>query len=106
MKRQVVPLLLLFLLVSACASTRMGKELQFAKAIVGANESVVTALDFDIITADTGEALQGITRVATLDLKRAIAARRAGRKQKDVDRIFNLVRDGLLEVARVLEGKK
>lgn len=98
-----IPLVLVAL--AACASTPIQRELQYAKAIVAANDATATALDFGVIKADTGAAIQQMTRAATQDLKRAITARRAGAPRNTVDRILALVEDAL-ERAAVLLGEK
>ena len=97
---------ILLVLAAACASTPQQKELQYAQAIITTNDSTAQAVDFGIIDPDTAEAIQAITRTATADLKRAVAARRAGRSPESYDRILSIVRDALLEASRILEARQ
>jgi len=78
MTRRTVWALVLVALCAACATTPQQRELAAAQAIARVNDSAVTALDFGIIKADAGEAIQALTRTATEELRRCVAARRAG----------------------------
>jgi hypothetical protein len=100
------PILALLLVLAACATTPQGRELQTAKAIQGVNDNAVVALNFDIISADEGEAVQAATRTMTRDLKRAIAARRAGEPLEAWERIMLGIQDALKEASRILEGRE
>jgi len=100
MKKMAVPIALL--LVAACATTPIGREMQAVKALTAANDAAVSALDFGVIKADDGVAIQEITRAATADLKRAIAARRAGASIETWERIMAIVDDALERVTRVI----
>lgn len=96
--------ILLLALVAACASTPQGREVQYAQAIKTAQGSIVTALDFDIITPTQGEAAQAATRTATTALNSAVRARRTGN-----DRGWSVAMDAadkaLREVARIVDGR-
>jgi len=106
MRSRTLALLLMAAMVAACGATQQQRELQAAKAIQTTNESTAQALDFGIIKADEGEVVQGFTRLATQDLKRAISARRAGQPKEAWERIMDIVFDGLAEAARILEGRE
>lgn len=106
MRQKFSVLLVLLALVAACGVTQQQRELQAAEAIKTTQRSAINALEFDIISADEGEVVQGLTRVATADLKRAINARRAGQERSSWDRIMDIVFDGLAEAAVILEGKE
>ena len=107
MRRQnIVAMLVLIVAVAGCAATQQQRELQAATAIATANDTAAQALDFGIIKADEGEAIQAITRVATADLKRAIAARRAGIERSDWDAIMDIVFDALNRTAVILAGRE
>lgn len=96
----------LLLVAAACATTPQGRELQIANAIRDTNNAAVTALDFGIIKADEGAAIQAITQVATADLKRAIGARRSGAPLQEWERIVSIIEDALIRAAVLLEGSK
>jgi len=101
----LLPIVAVLALV-ACASQPINKELQAAKTIKTVNETAVTALDFGIIDAPAGEKIQALTRVATADLKRAIAARRSGADLASWDRIMQIVLDTLNEANRIILAKE
>ncbi len=98
--------LALLLLVAACATTDQQRELQYAHAIITINDSTAQAVEFGIIDPDVAEVIQGITRASTADLKRAVAARRAGRSRESYERILDLVQSALLEAGRILEARE
>ena len=102
-QKYAIPILLV---IAACATTPQGRELQAVKTITNINDSTVTALDFGIIKADEGVAIQALTRAATVDLKRAIAARRAGQAYETWDRLLNIVDTVLVEASRILAAKE
>jgi len=98
-------ILLPLLLVAACATTPMSRAYQYGVAIKSVNEATVTALDFGVIKADEGEAIQAATRTATADLKRAVVDIRAGTSRAVVDRILDAVGAALAEAQRILATK-
>ena len=106
MRQKFSVLIVLLALVAACGVTQQQRELQAAEAIKTTQRAAIDALEFDIISAEEGEVVQGITRVATQDLKRAINARRAGQTRTAWNRIIDVVFDGLAEAALILEGKE
>lgn len=102
MKRAIlIPLLLL----AACATTPMGRAFQYGVAIKGVNEQTTMALDFGIISADDGEAIQAVTRVATADLKRAVADIKADKPREITDRVLDAVLAGLTQAQVILARK-
>lgn len=95
---------LLLIVVAGCASGPRAKAMQHANAIKAVQNSTKTALEFDLISASDGEAVATILDVAIRDLKRAIAAIKAG--TPTADRLLNLVEDALLEAQRYLARKE
>lgn len=101
MRRAVFPILIL----AACATTPIQREMQVAETIIAINKATITALDYGIIEASDAKKIQGLTRAATAELKRAVAARRAGQSRDEVERILDVVKDLLTQARAVLEGK-
>lgn len=89
-------------LVAACAATPEGRAYQYGHAIKDVNDSATMALDFGLIDADTAAAIQAATRTATADLKRAVAALKAGEPRDDVMRILDIVNDALANASGLL----
>ena len=106
MRRTTIWPVAFLLLVAACASTPRQRELQAIGAIQSVNGATVTALDYGVISADEGEAVQVATRTATSALKGAIAARKAGKALDVYDAILSGVQTALAEALRILEGRQ
>lgn len=104
MKRSLA-LFLPLLLLASCAATPIQREMQYAEGIKAAQRAAITAVEFDVISVEQAEAVQSITRTATADLRRAIAARRAGVAKQEWQRILAIVDDALDQVARLLAQK-
>ena len=103
--RRAVTILALVVVCAACASDPMTRAYQYGKAIQGVNEQTVLALDYGIIKADEGEAVQAITRTATSDLKRAVTDIKAGQPRSVTDRILDAVLAGLKNAQTILSRK-
>lgn len=103
-KRYAVPIVALLLV--ACAATPIQRELQVARGIVDANDTTTMALDFDIISADTGEEIQVATRSLTTALKDAIAARRAGKPRSVANALLSAAEDALIRVIALIERRQ
>lgn len=103
--RNTAALVVLLAVMAACGVTQQQRELQAITAITEANDGAAKALDFNIIKADEGEAIQVLTRTATAELKRAIAARRAGVSRSSWDSIMDIVFDTLTQVSVIMAGK-
>ena len=106
MTRRIMFAVIIATVCVACGSTAQQREMQVAEAIKSTQRGTVTALDFNIIDADTGEVVQGVTRTATAELKRSVAARRAGAPRTTTDRILDSIMDSLREAGRLLAGKE
>ena len=91
-------------LLAACATGPRARAVQHANGIKAVQNSTKTALEFDLISADDGEAIASILDVAIRDLKRAIEAIKAGQPQQH--RLLDLVGDALLEAQRYLARKE
>lgn len=105
--RRLLTLLPLVALAVACAGTPKQRIFKAAKAVKATNESAATALDYDLIEPEQAEIVQGITRTATADLKRAAAALKAveageAKEVSTIDRILAIVHDALQEAARII----
>ena len=103
-KLLAIPILLLLV---GCASTPIQREMQLAIAIKQVQTQTIAALDFGVMDADTGEAVQVGTRTATDMLRKAIATRRSGMSVS----VSNAMLDGVLSAlanvqAILLKGEK
>jgi len=98
-------LILPLLILAACAATPVQREMQYAEGIKTIQRATITAVDFDLITIPDAEAIQAVLRTATADLRRAIAARRAGVPMQEWSRILAIVDDALTRVEAILARK-
>ena len=106
MKRNPIPIIAL-LLMASCAATPIQREMQYAISIKQVQDQTVSALDFGILSADVGEAIQAGTRTATDALKRAIAARRDGLPLTVQDALLDTALSAIVNVQAILaKGEK
>lgn len=101
----ITGLALAAMLVTACASTAKGRELQAAEAIIAANNSAKTALQFEIISPDDAQIIRFTTKAAETTLIRAVESRRAG-QDKAADALLDAVFEALVKVSAMLEERQ
>ena len=100
--RRTHTLALLLVMLAACGATPIQREMQYAIAIKTVQTQTVAALDFGILDADAGAAIQVGTRTATDTLKKAVAARRDGLPNAVGDALLDAVLSALLNVQGLL----
>ncbi len=102
MKHLTKQILVMVVLVAGCAATPIQREMQYAIAIKQVQTQTISALDFNIMSAETGEAIQVGTRTATETLKRAVAARRDGLPVTVQDALLDAVLTAIVQVQAII----
>lgn len=103
-RAHVIAALALVAAVAACKSPQ-ATEVTVAATIAGINDQAALAVEYGILSPDDGEAILALTRTATLELTRSVAARRAGEPREVWQRAVDVALDALAQAQRILNGR-